>query len=150
MNTADRSVEALDTALRRRFSFTEMMPKPDVLPASGVDGINLNAMLTRINARLAKLIDKDHQIGHAYFIGIENRQQLISTFKNKILPLLSEYFYGEIGKIGLVLGGSFVENEVSDIKFAEFDDFSPSEKADLASKVSYKISNPKQWDFDKI
>ena len=150
MNTADRSVEALDTALRRRFSFTEMMPEPDLLPASGVDGINLNSMLTSINARLAKLIDKDHQIGHAYFIGIENRQQLVYTFKNKILPLLSEYFYGEIGKIGLVLGGSFVENEVSDITFAEFDDFSPSEKADLASKVSYKISNPKHWDFDKI
>lgn len=149
MNTADRSVEALDTALRRRFSFIEMMPESSVLPVLR-EGLNLKNMLTRINIRLAKLIDKDHQIGHAYMIGIESHEQLISCFKNKILPLLSEYFYGETGKIGLVLGNSFLEREDSDVEFADFDGYSESEIADLDAKISYKLSSSDEWQFQLI
>ncbi|TKC62150.1 hypothetical protein FBD94_07970 [Pedobacter hiemivivus] len=150
MNTADRSVEALDTALRRRFSFTEMMPDPGTLSGTVVDGVQLDVILETINARLAKLIDKDHQIGHAYFIGIKTREQLLSCFQNKIIPLLGEYFYGEIGKVGLVLGTSFVEKDGSTVKFAIFNDYDSSEASDLASRVSYKITPSAQWNFSDI
>ena len=150
MNTADRSVEALDTALRRRFSFTEMLPDPTTLSGITVDGIQLDVMLDTINARLAKLVDKDHQIGHAYFIGIKTREQLVSCFQNKILPLLGEYFYGEIGKVGLVLGGSFVEKDGTAVKFAVFKDYDSSEANDLSSRVCYKITPAVQWNFSEI
>lgn len=185
MNTADRSVEALDTALRRRFTFVEMPPKPALISPKqmilrlwnnpqhkqynwddeayvsaaqplydflGVDkataekpymvtnsrsdkndtgpipdydlddlahldkitttGINLERMLEKINQRIEKLIDKDHRIGHAYFMGLETSgdplAQLRIIFQNKILPLLQEYFYGNYGKMQLVLGKDFV------------------------------------------
>lgn len=119
MNTADRSVESLDTALRRRFSFKEMRSNPKIIGiANENDGtlssspkINLIDLLTTINERLELLIDKDHQIGHSYFIGINTLDELKSTFKNKIIPLLEEYFYGDFGKIGLVLGNNFVETQ---------------------------------------
>jgi 5-methylcytosine-specific restriction protein B len=150
MNTADRSVEALDTALRRRFSFTEMIPDPTILAGIVVNGVQLDIMLDTINVRLAKLIDKDHQIGHAYFIGINTHEQLLSCFQNKILPLLCEYFYGEIGKIGLVLGSSFIEKELNTVKFAAFNDYDSSEANDLASRVIYKITSAAQWNFSDI
>ena len=107
MNTADRSVEALDTALRRRFSFVEMQPKPDILSKGEnvkYKKVDLSKLLETINKRIELLIDKDHQIGHSYFIGIQNIDDLRRTFKDKIIPLLEEYFYGDFGKIGLVLG----------------------------------------------
>lgn len=136
MNTADRSVEALDTALRRRFSFTEMKSDPQILrtvhPTNGIisEGaeIDLVNLLKTINARIELLIDKDHQIGHSYFIQVNSLADLKSTFKNKIIPLLEEYFYGDFGKIGLVLGDHFVtvSNNVSNknilYKFKGYDD----------------------------
>lgn len=111
MNTADRSVEALDTALRRRFTFVEMPPKPELL-VKDISGVDLQQMLKVINQRIEKLIDKDHRIGHAYFMGLETSgdplAQLRIIFQNKILPLLQEYFYGNYGKMQLVLGKDFV------------------------------------------
>ena len=80
MNTADRSVEALDTALRRRFSFIEMMPNYDVLGFVG--DTDLKVVLQTINKRLCYLINEDHQIGHSYFIGITSLDELIPVFKN--------------------------------------------------------------------
>lgn len=117
MNTADRSVEALDTALRRRFSFTEMQPNPEVLSNSEYQDVDLKQLLETINQRIEVLIDKDHQIGHSYFIGIQNLEDLKSVFKDKIIPLLEEYFYGDFGKIGLVLGGGFIYQEHNSAKF---------------------------------
>lgn len=115
MNTADRSVEALDTALRRRFSFTEMKSDPQVLLSAHENrgtipetNINLISLLETINKRIELLVDKDHQIGHSYFISVNSLDDLKYTFKNKIIPLLEEYFYGDFGKIGLVLGDRFV------------------------------------------
>src|SRR5690606_20783560 len=110
MNTADRSVEALDTALRRRFSFAEMPPKPELIKTEGkaengiVNGIDLSVLLETINKRIEKLLDKDHMIGHSYFLSVESLKGLKSAFQNKIVPLLQEYFFGDYGKIGLVLG----------------------------------------------
>lgn len=117
MNTADRSVEALDTALRRRFSFTEMQPNPEILLDSEYQDVDLKQLLETINQRIEVLIDKDHQIGHSYFIGIQNLDDLKLVFKDKIIPLLEEYFYGDFGKIGLVLGGNFIFQEENIAKF---------------------------------
>ena len=117
MNTADRSVEALDTALRRRFSFVEMQPNPEVLSNAEYQDVDLKRLLKTINQRIEVLIDKDHQIGHSYFIGIQNLDDLKCVFKDKIIPLLEEYFYGDFGKIGLVLGGSFIYQEENTAKF---------------------------------
>lgn len=113
MNTADRSVEALDTALRRRFSFVEMQAKVDKIePAEGLD-VDLRKLLTAINGRLERLLDKDHHIGHSYFMSIEAAEdperELRRVFKNKVLPLLEEYFYGDPRKVGAVLGKAWVK-----------------------------------------
>jgi len=109
MNTADRSVEALDTALRRRFSFVEMLPDPSILKTEQVGDIMLSDVLTKINERVEVLVDRDHTIGHSYFIGVDTEEKLANAFKDNITPLLQEYFYGDYGKIGLVLGKGFVE-----------------------------------------
>lgn len=118
MNTADRSVEALDTALRRRFCFEEMLPKPDLLTDKNIGVVNLKELLTTINKRIEVLLDRDHTIGHSYFINLETEQDLRNAFKNNIIPLLQEYFYGDYEKIGLILGiGFFEELEKYDNKF---------------------------------
>ena len=121
MNTADRSVEALDTALRRRFSFVEMMPDPSLLSNKNVEGLNLEEILKTINDRIEILIDRDHTIGHSYFMTVKNKNDLKRAFKDKIVPLLQEYFYGDYGKIGLVLGQGFVKSHSkSNNPFAKF------------------------------
>jgi len=131
MNTADRGVEALDTALRRRFSFTEMAPEPKLI--KGIKGmtedIDLSELLEVINERIERLSDKDHMIGHSYFLSLDSLDELKKTFQNKIIPLLQEYFFGDYGKIGLVLGKGFVEKtKISneDDFFARFEDYDSS------------------------
>ncbi|WP_286442261.1 MULTISPECIES: AAA family ATPase [unclassified Myroides] len=143
MNTADRSVEALDTALRRRFSFVEMQPNPSVLLNSEYQDVDLKQLLEMINQRIEVLVDKDHQIGHSYFIGIQNLEDLKQTFKDKIIPLLEEYFYGDFGKIGLVLGGSFIYQEENKAKFSK--NFS-YENDFLEDKKVYRFTPFENWD----
>jgi 5-methylcytosine-specific restriction protein B len=125
MNSADRSVEALDAALRRRFTFIEVAPSSAVLREHNVtvDGLDIPRMFEVINQRLVKLINRDHQIGHAYFLSLNQEGDgltgLRKLFSTKIIPLLQEYFYSDIGRIGLVLGGAFIE-QVPDIPFSDF------------------------------
>lgn len=194
MNTADRSVEALDTALRRRFSFEEMLPKPellspkqmlcsfwnlpeyidlewetwnkdpfleisnsfyeligltkeqeekildqdlndeqsdrlewmitdlDIIEDESISGVNLQRLLETINARLEKLVSKDYQIGHAFFINNSSVGDFYNSFYQKLIPQLQEYFYGDFGKIGLILGKDFIKlvEDSPKIKFAAF------------------------------
>jgi len=149
MNTADRSVEALDTALRRRFSFVEMNPEPAKLNTAEFkcNGIDLEALLNAINARIEKLLDKDYCIGHSYFMTIENRQEPLeeirTIFQNKILPLLQEYFYGDWGKILLVIGKEFVETKKNPIKFLSTDSYEDFEEYD--EKPIYYFTNSSNW-----
>lgn len=114
MNTADRSVEALDSALRRRFTFKEMMPKSELVPEEN----NVRKIFKIINQRVEVLKDREHQIGHSYFMGVKNNEDLKAVFYDKIIPLLQEYFYGDYEKIQLVLGEGFVKKESESVKFA--------------------------------
>lgn len=208
MNTADRSVESLDTALRRRFSFIHLPPEPDLIspqklifelwkkfdnvdwdeepfktksqkiyeflgaspeliksqksiydkiPENWNDtrldeyfqsinfkGIQPDKLLNSINYRIEKLLDHDHRIGHSYFMSLINcdnpEAELRDIFQNKIIPLLREYFYGDLGKIGLILGKEFVQSSSrtpeSEIEFADFEHENLEE---LYEKVVYEI-----------
>lgn len=155
MNTADRSIEALDTALRRRFSFREMQSDSQIVATKGVskgkiDGIDLVKLLNTINQRIEKLIDKDHKIGHAYFMDDITVENLKDTFHNKVIPLLQEYFFGDFGKIGLVLGNDFVEKVSEDFSFAKFESYDSSVSTDLKERPVYKITDKANWKFQSI
>lgn len=143
MNTADRSVEALDTALRRRFSFVEMSPLYDIDQLNQEwSGVILSELLKTINKRLEKLLSKDHLIGHSYLLGVSSVADLKSAFQNKIIPLLQEYFYGDFGKIGLVLGSGFLEKRDDTIAdqelFAEVEDY---DVTDLLDKPIFRLKD---------
>lgn len=145
MNTADRSVEALDTALRRRFSFVHTKPEPEHLKPTQ-EGIDLKEMLKIINQRLEVLIDADHTIGHAWLWEVKDLERLKSAFKDKILPLLQEFFYNDYEKIGLVLGEKFVALEKVKAKvFARFNGGSDLGN-EYADRVLYRITAPATWD----
>jgi 5-methylcytosine-specific restriction protein B len=106
MNTADRSLAQIDTALRRRFDFIEMMPQPQLLKYA-VAGVDLRKMLEAINNRIEHLYDREHTIGHAFFMNLNEKStiaDLARIFKNKVLPLLEEYFFEDWEKIAKVLG----------------------------------------------
>jgi hypothetical protein len=107
MNTADRSVEALDTALRRRFSFTEIMPVLKVVEDKNFSDYPRKDIMEKINNRIEILLDRNYTLGHAYFI----KKDFENSFENEIIPLLQEYFYNDFGKIGLVLGKGFMREK---------------------------------------
>ncbi|EMC8671560.1 McrB family protein [Campylobacter jejuni] len=115
MNTADRSITSLDTALRRRFEFIEMMPDVSKLSID-CEGINLQELLKAINTRIEYLLDREKTIGHAFFISVENLESLKKVFKNRIIPLLQEYFYNDYALINAVLNdnGMIFEDKKDD------------------------------------
>ncbi len=140
MNTADRSVEALDSALRRRFAFEECAPDLQVLKDVVVEGgIDVALLLQTINARLEVLLDRDHLIGQSYFMGVKEEptiEKLKSVFSMNILPLLSEYFYSDLGRIGLVLGRPFVRPAPSHATLASFDHEAAEQ---FSERVAYRL-----------
>lgn len=126
MNTADRSIATLDTALRRRFSFREMQPDPAVLEGIFVEGLSIQDLFVRMNRKISVLYDNDHTIGHAYFTKLKESptlETLASIFENNILPLLQEYFYEDYEKIRLVLGDNNKPNEAEQFITAKAVDY---------------------------
>ena len=154
MNTADRSIALMDTALRRRFHFEEMMPNSSLLKNLVVDGIKIDNLLEVINKRVEYLYDRDHTIGHAYFMSLENletkedkKAELENIFRNKIIPLLQEYFYDDWEKVRLVLGDGFVEK--IEVKSDIFDEELIKDSEYLEEeKFIYNIK--KEFDFSKF
>lgn len=116
MNTADRSIARMDTALRRRFNFVEILPDSDTLRDIIVEGINISQLLNTLNKRITILLDREHTIGHSFFIPLKEDktiEKLASIFKNEIIPLLQEYFYDDYERIQLILG----DNQKSEEKY---------------------------------
>lgn len=149
MNTADRSIALLDTALRRRFVFEEMMPKPELLGKCG--DVDLQEMLESMNNRIEFLLDREHTIGHSYFMGVESIEDLRKVFKNKIIPLLQEYFYDDYAKIIAVLNDNGMIKEKNKSQFSDLFDGKFSELD--SEKVVYEIiesSKWRAWQFEKI
>lgn len=149
MNTADRSIALLDTALRRRFEFVEMMPKPELLGKCG--DVDLQEMLESMNNRIEFLLDREHTIGHSYFMDVESIEDLHEVFKNKIIPLLQEYFYDDYAKIIAVLNDNGMIKEKNKSQFSDLFDGKFSELD--SEKVVYEIiksSKWRAWQFEKI
>lgn len=121
MNTADKSIALLDSALRRRFIFKEMLPNPALVESEiEIEGVDIKTLFTLLNERIEFLIDKDHTIGHSYFLKIKDDQTIFSlakVFSNEIIPLLLEYFYGDYEKIRLVLGDNKEWNKDKELNF---------------------------------
>jgi len=143
MNTADRSVEALDSALRRRFSFQEMPPRYDLEELDySVFGYKASSILKMINHRIEKLLDKDHMIGHSFFIEKDHSEieaKILNSFYENIIPLLQEYFFGDFGKIGLVLGEGFVEIKKLDNPKDGFATFNYDGAGDFEDRAVFEI-----------
>ena len=149
MNTADRSIALLDIALRRRFYFIEMMPRYDIFKDIKINDIDLGLLLSTINERIEFLLDREHTIGHSYFLNISSFEDLISVFKNSIMPLLTEYFYDDFEKIKLVLRDNGFINSKSlseNLKgnYSKKDIFKVDERALEIAKNYQKI-----YSFDK-
>lgn len=142
MNTADRSLVQLDAALRRRFEFEEMMPDYKVIEekVGEVGGINIAEMLTAINERITVLLDREHQIGHSYFMKLKKENgatatvdELADIFRNSIIPLLQEYFFDDYELIRKVLGANDFVIEKKKSKYLNFD----------SAKEIYEINSEK-------
>lgn len=137
MNTADRSLVQLDAAFRRRFRFKEMMPKYDNLRTK-VNGIDLAELLKQINKRISVRMDREHQIGHSYFLKVISFEELKETFRYEIIPLLQEYFYDDYANIKDILNDS-------DDKFISVEEYNKTKL--------YEITDSDTWledDFKKI
>ena len=152
MNTADRSIALMDTALRRRVEFVEMMPQPELLGTIKIKykdidpkeiEIDFTTMLKTINERIEYLYDRDHTIGHAYFINVSDIKTLANVFKNKILPLLQEYFYDDWEEIRLVLGDNQKDENSQFVKVKKnmvAKELFGSKIDDIDDKILYEIN----------
>jgi mcrBC restriction endonuclease system mcrB subunit len=154
MNTADRSIALMDTALRRRFKFEEMLPDYHLLEDIFVEDkgtkVNIGAMLKVINERIEYLYDREHTIGHAVFLELKennNIEKLENIFKKSVIPLLQEYFYEDYDKIRIVLGDNAKDEDEQfisavsipeDVFEANIDDIDIPEKKYIINYDNFK------------
>ncbi len=147
MNTADRSIALLDTALRRRFEFVEMMPDCEHKDISTeCEGVDLRQLLEKMNERIEFLLGREHQIGHSFFMGVNSLDELRGIFAKKIIPLLQEYFYDDYGKIDAVLNGNGM------VRAFSMGDLGVKISEDLLDndKKIYRITPPSAWNLENF
>lgn len=141
MNTADRSIALLDTALRRRFAFVELMPDLNAVPSDAIDGVEPRKLLEAINARIRFLFDREHAIGHAYLCGVSSLKDIERALTERIIPLLQEYFHDDWAKISLVLNGRSTDPELCVVESEEIaaEELFGSNADNLADITTYRI-----------
>ena len=140
MNTADRSIATIDTALRRRFNFKEMLPDSEILDGIYVEDVSIKDIFIKMNKRITVLFDREHTLGHAYFLPLKDAptiETLANIFENSIIPLLQEYFYEDYEKIRMVLGDNQKDSEDKQFITIEENDYN-----DLFGDIDY--------DFDEM
>ncbi|WP_281525874.1 AAA family ATPase [Intestinibacter bartlettii] len=147
MNTADRSIATIDTALRRRFNFKEMLPDEEVLDGIYVEDVSIKDIFIKINKRITVLFDREHTLGHAYFLplkGAPTIETLADIFENSIIPLLQEYFYEDYEKIRMVLGDNQKDSEDKQfitIEENDYNDLFGDTDYDFDEMSTYKINS---------
>jgi len=121
-----------------------MPPEPTLLRPAIEAGVDLEKLLSTINIRIESLLDKEHLIGHAYFMGVATLDDLIELFDKKIIPLLKEYFFGDLNKIGLVLGKQFFK-KIQAVDQQLFGDFDADFIEALSYKKLYELKSSADW-----
>ena len=153
MNTADRSIALLDSALRRRFEFKEIMPDPEILKSipDGKDGeINLGRLLKTMNSRITHLLHQDQTIGHSYFWEIKKFEELQQVFAHKIIPLLREYFYNDWHQIQLVFADQAVDKKYQLVKATKVVDLFPKADDSIKDNDTFYIVGESEITPDSI
>jgi 5-methylcytosine-specific restriction protein B len=142
MNTADRSIALLDTALRRRFDFEELAPDATTLNGIVVEGVDLAKLLVALNDRIESLFDRDHRIGHAFFIGVTSLDDLEKVFRRKVIPLLQEYFYENWSNVRRALNDYGEGDFVSSKKLVQLP-ADGEESFSEESRIAYRVNETK-------
>ena len=147
MNTADRSIATIDTALRRRFNFKEMLPDSEILDGIYVEDVSIKDIFIKMNKRITVLFDREHTLGHAYFLPLKDAptiETLANIFENSIIPLLQEYFYEDYEKIRMVLGDNQKDSEDKQfitIEENDYNDLFGDTDYDFDEMSTYKINS---------
>ena len=153
MNTADRSIALIDTALRRRFKFVEMQPDVELLKGIEVEGVRIKELLEMINKRIEVLYDREHTIGHSFFMGLNNAStiaDLAEVFECNVIPLLKEYFYNDFERIAAVLGDDLNKNDATVNFILRENDYVKIPNSEIEVPPAYKfnfsaLENPKAY-----
>ena len=147
MNTADRSIAMMDIALRRRFRFKECPPEPERISPAKVGAIDLAQLLQRLNDRLEYLLDRDHALGHALFMGIDSLDALRKVTAERVIPMLQEYFFDDLEKVRLVLTGSDKSSVFFSTRSLKPGVLFPGGRQTVGdeSRLTFSLGNPEAW-----
>lgn len=152
MNTADRSIALMDIALRRRFEFVECPPNPESITPAVVEGVELPRLLECLNNRIEYLLDRDHTIGHALFLNIKTLEQLQDVLAQRVIPLLQEYFFEDMGKVRLVLTGKSNGNAFIKLRKLEPSKLFPggAETVGTETRTTFTVMDRRTWTAEQI